>query len=349
MSVNERFMGSYASYATRHFSFFQKHNQASVSENTEYHGTIYHIFFHSLIIYPELAYTADEKGSSYESYMITRDQFNSILSELYRNNYILIDIASIYSVDASGAVSQKPLFIPKGKKPLIISLDDLSYYSYMRGRGFANKLVLDTDGRVATEVITPKGETVVTRDGDVVPILDDFVASHPDFSQGNAKGVIALTGFEGILGYRTDSRHASSSEAVGETLRAIKVAQVLKSEGWKFASHSYSHDHSFLTGSISLDDLKKDTQEWDNEVKPLVGNTDIFIGPFGQIFSVHDPRRNYLISRGFRMFCGVGMDLYLHYFHDHVMMNRADIDGYRISHNPIELKGYFEVAALKNE
>ena len=56
----------------------------------------------------------------------------------------------------------------------------------------------------------PDGTTLVTRKSEVVPLVDRFVENHPDFSIDGAKGIIALTGVEGILGYRTsgDGRQA---------------------------------------------------------------------------------------------------------------------------------------------
>ncbi|MEI6480042.1 MAG: hypothetical protein WCO12_00780 [bacterium] len=308
--------------------------------NVLYKGTIYHIFFHSLIVYPELAFNGNKNQGLYENYMITRDEFNKILPELYKNNFVLIDINSIYKINKDGTVVRKPIYIPKGKKPLIISIDDLSYYRGMQGHGFANKLVLDENGNVATEVITPKGETVVTHDGDVVPILDAFVADHPDFSMGGAKGTIALTGYEGVLGYRTE---ATTSKSYLQDIQSAKnIIDKLKSTGWSFASHSYSHDQSFINKTISLENLKKDSERWDREVKPLVGDTNIFIGPFGQVFSQGDPRRAYLVSKGFKVLCGVGVNPYLRYFSDYVAMDRADIDGYRFSHTANLLKTYFD-------
>ena len=41
-------------------------------------------------------------------------------------------------------------------------------------------------------------------DYDMVPWIDTFVKEHPDFSYHGHKGIIALTGYEGVLGYRTD-------------------------------------------------------------------------------------------------------------------------------------------------
>jgi isoleucyl-tRNA synthetase len=51
--------------------------------------------------------------------------------------------------------------------------------------------VLDKDGNVATEVTDRDGKSIVTRDGDIVPILDDFIKLHPDFSwQGVGAGLL---------------------------------------------------------------------------------------------------------------------------------------------------------------
>ena len=212
------------------------------------------------------------------------------------------------------------------------------------GHGFADKLVFDKDGNVATEIITENDKKEITRDGDVVPILDDFVASHPDFSFKGAKGIIALTGYHGILGYRTDKTKSLNYTKDVESVK--KIISKLKDTGWRFASHSYSHDKGYSTGTISIEKVKQDAILWDKEVKPLIGDTDIFIAPYGQVFKENDPGRTYLISRGFKMFCGVGMDLYFHYFSDSVTMNRADIDGYRLVHTPRLLKRYFDVAKV---
>ena len=46
--------------------------------------------------------------------------------------------------------------------------------------------------------------SVSVGDYDLVPLLDAFVEAHPDFSYHGRKGVLAMTGYEGVLGYRTD-------------------------------------------------------------------------------------------------------------------------------------------------
>lgn len=53
----------------------------------------------------------------------------------------------------------------------------------------------------------------------MVPLIDRFVEEHPDFSYRGAKGIVALTGYNGILGYRTDQ----SYETRPDDLDANKV------------------------------------------------------------------------------------------------------------------------------
>lgn len=308
-----------------------------------YTGQVYHIFFHSLIIYPEMAFH-DEGKQSFKDYMITRTEFEKILPQLYTNNFILVDSSILYRTNPDGTISKKEILLPEGKRPLIISIDDVNYQTDRDNKGFAKRLVLDSQGDVATEVVTPTGEIIVTSDGDVMPIIDDFVKLHPDFSFNGAKGIIAETGFDGVFGYRTNIASYQEREKDIESIKAI--VKRLRETGWQFASHSYSHEMPFRTNTLTLDQLKYDTDRWDTEVRPFVGNTDIFIGPFGQIFKDGDPRRDYLLSKGFKIFYGVGMDLYLEYFPKYLIMNRADIDGIRLTQSPSMLYEYFDPTSV---
>lgn len=328
-------------------SFFHKQEPlpdplppAPVIQTVLYKGKIYQVFFHSLILYPKLAFTKDSEGQGFRDYMVTRSEFEKILPILYQKNFVLINPHLLLNIHPDGTVSKRDLYLPPGKKPLILSLDDVNYYTEKRSHGFANRLILDKDGNVATEITTPDKKTIVTRDGDTIPLIDDFVVAHPDFSLHGAKGVIAVTGYQGILGYDTELLNSPDYQSNVEKVKAI--VKRLKETGWKFASHSYSHEVPFRTDSISLAELTRDTELWDTQVRPLVGDTDIFIGPFGQVFQPEDARRSYLVSKGFKQLYGVGMDLYQNYFPNYFMMDRANIDGIRIVKTPEKLHEFFE-------
>ena len=140
----------------------------------------------------------------------------------------------------------------------MISIDDVSYYEYMEGDGFATNLFVAPDGRVLNNYTDAQG---VTHQGsyDVMPMIDDFVREHPDFSHDGARGVIALTGYNGVLGYRSSpSEYAGKNPNLEQDIAtATGVAQALKNEGWEFASHSWGHIN--FTNS-SLGSIQADTE-----------------------------------------------------------------------------------------
>ena len=96
--------------------------------------------------------------------------------------------------------------LPEGKKPFVMSQDDVCYYEYMDGDGFASRMIIGEDGKPTNEMKMDDG-SVSVGSYDLVPLLDDFIKEHPDFSYRGAKACIAFTGYNGILGYRTDSAY----------------------------------------------------------------------------------------------------------------------------------------------
>ncbi len=262
---------------------------------TRYDGQFYHVFFHSLIVYPELAFDNDYTHEGYDMWMTTVSEFKNMLPQLYDRGFILYSMADIQK--------DKEILLPPGKKPLVISIDDVCYYDYMKNDGFAEKLVINEAGEVACQVRTPEGNTVVTYDGDVMPILDQFVKEHPDFSYRGAKGVVAVTGYEGALGYRiTDLAGEELANAQNEVK---KIASVMRENGWLFACHSYTHNNYFKDGGVTYSLLVNDTQRWADTISEYVLKPDIYISPFGYHLASEDERLKYLSDAGYKYFCPV--------------------------------------------
>ncbi len=315
--------------------------QARAAELVLYDGPIEHIFFHPLIVYPEKAFDDDYKARGLNEYMVTVREFNRIIDSLYARGYMLIDTHEIFEERSNGAKTElvrKELWLPKNKKPLILSIDDLNFYPYMLENGMNHKLVLDSAGNIAAFLVSPEGEDIIAYDTEIVPILDRFVAEHPDFSYKGAKGVIALTGFNGVLGYQThvinDPAYATEKE------QALAVIKRLKETGWSFASHGYGH---IDTARRSLNDLIKDTEKWKVEVESLIGPTDVFIYPYGSSVPTTDARFKYLQQSGFKVFCAVGPREYLRYNPDSIVMDRRHIDGIAFWQQPDTLEDLFNV------
>lgn len=309
----------------------------------KYKGPVYHVFFHSLIVYPELCFTGDSMEQGYNNWMTTVRECKLMLQEMYERGYTLVDLRTLFKINGSGKMVMEDIYVPEGQKPLVISVDDMSYYKYMERDGFAKKLVLDKEGKLASLIDTPQGNEIISAEGDVVPILNNFVEQYPDFSQKGAKGTLALTGYEGILGYRTNHNNPGWQK---ERDAVVPVVSKLKETGWAFASHSYTHRRTFSQGTITLDYLKYDTSKWFEEVGSIVGNTNIFIAPFGATFGQKDARQRYIVSRGFNVYCGVGPRPSYILYKDSAYMERLDLDGYKMFHKPELMKDLFDVGKV---
>ena len=311
-----------------------------------YQGPIEHIFFHPLLAYPELAFDNDSQTKGFNDWFVTVKEFKKILDSLYENNYILIDIHAIFNKPENGKplTVRKDLLLPAGKKPLVLSIDDLNYYKYMIQNGTVHKLILDENGNVASFSLSAQGIPTTSRDNEIIPILDQFVQNHEDFSLNGAKGIIALTGYEGVLGYRTNE--LDSPNFAAEKNQALSLVKSLKETGWSFASHGYGH---LDARKIPLSVLTKDTQRWLTEVALLTGLTDLYIYPFGSSVLPGDPKFEFLLNKGFKVLSAVGPNPYLKSGPDYLMMDRRHIDGLALHSQAELLKGFFESSDIIDE
>jgi len=309
-----------------------------------YNGPIEHIFFHPLLAYPSLAFDGDADSNGFNQYFVTVSEFKKIFNQIYANNYILIDYNTLYEEKAEGGKTvlvHKELKLPPNKKPLILSVDDVNYPDYKSTNGTISKLILDSDGNVATYSVSPSGENVTSHDNEVIPIIDAFVAEHPDFSFQGAKGILAFTGYYGILGYNTNKLDSPSYP--DERQSALAILKRLKETGWTFASHGYSH---LDARAVSYQSLEEDTARWEKEVGSLIGPTNIYVYPFGSSVLPGNPKFQYLLDQGFNILCSVGPTPYLKATPEYVMMDRRHIDGIALNNQEAILKNLFDVKSV---
>lgn len=298
---------------------------------------ISHVFFHSLIADTSKAFDGDYKAGAYNTVMTTVDEFNKIMEQMYERGYVLVrihDMADfVTEEDGSVKFTKGKIMLPEGKIPFILSQDDVNYYDYMTGDGYANRLVIGEDGMVTTEMDLEDG---TTQQGsyDVVPLLEDFIKEHPDFSYRGARGILAITGYEGVFGYRTSRRsYADSPTLEEETKKAIEVAERLKEMGWELASHGWGHRYM---GQIPYNNFVWDIDMWEAEVKPILGDTDIYIYPYGNDVGDWRPykgdRYEYLKSKGFVYFCNVDAagPYWVQISDEYLRQGRINLDGMRM-------------------
>ncbi len=245
--------------------------------------TIPHIFVRPLIADTELAFSS-ENASTYASNYITVDEFKALLNELYENDYVLVslhDMASMVEYETDGVTSEKmktgSIYLPEGKKPIVLSVENACYTETMSEEGFASRLVLLND-ELTCELV--KGNVTTYGSYDVVPVLEEFIEEHPDFSYQGARAVLGITGLYGVLGYHTSYLYMDESSYVDDTTAARKVVERLKELGYEIACNGYSYSGVSET-SMDEETFEEEMNSWINETASVVGKTDIFIFPYG--------------------------------------------------------------------
>ncbi len=280
-----------------------------------------HLFSHSLVVDKER--TFDDEWST------TIEDFEEMLQDMYDQGYVMVSIHDLYEVtkDEDGNEKWVPadILLPEGKKAFVLSLDDVNYYHAHEDYGYASKLVLDENGDVMSEYIDAEGNVLIGA-YDCVPLVDQFIKAHPDASYKGAKGIISVTGYNGILGYRTDATYDLSNvycdeeqqawieahpefDLETEQMEAKEVAEALKENGWEFASHTWGH---VRVGDRSLEGIQTDTEKWKANVEPLVGETDIITFAHGQdiqetagAYTENNEKYQYYREQGYRIFCNI--------------------------------------------
>jgi hypothetical protein len=289
-----------------------------------YEGKLLNVFFHQLVARPEIAFRGSRKNFFLEWY-VTTDEFKKILNELYMAGYVLVHIDEFYEVshvDGVKKVSAKKLLVPEGKKPMVISIDDLCYYEFLRDNGFAHKLVIDENREIA-EWTASAGGGELSYDLDIVTIIEGFIRLHPDFSVRGAKGIIALTGYEGVLGYQTQNLDAPGYSK--EAQEAAAVVNRLKELGWRFASHSWGH---LNMPTVPMSWFTYDLKLWDRQVRPIMGDTDLYIYPFGAGVEAQEDRHKLLRGLNYNLFFGVGSGFGHSECGEYIYLDRRNIDGF---------------------
>ncbi len=284
-------------------------------------GKIVNLSFQLLVADPARGFSHEPYGYSINRNFITTEEFSKILQQLYDNGYILVELDDFVELetkdDGSVVYKAKTLYLPKGKKPIMLTQTNVNYNYYLidsdgdktpdaKGGGIASKLLWD--GKTFTNEMVDAEGKVVKGDFDLVPILEKFVDKHPDFSYQGAKATLALTGYNGLFGYRT---HPGAADIFGQDAyqKAIAdakaVSDALRKNGYVLACYTYEN---IPYGESSVTQIKNDLISWTDEVTPILGNVDILA--YAQLTDITDAaayegeKYQTLYDTGFRYFLG---------------------------------------------
>jgi hypothetical protein len=246
-------------------------------------------------------------ANSYKKNFVAIEEFSAILQQLYDNGYVLVNFNNFIeeTVDAGGNITMtfKPIYLPEGKKPVMLTETLVNYFGYMvdgdedgkpdaQGEGFACKLVL-RDGKIVNEMVNFRGETVYG-EYDLVPILNSFIERNPDFAYRGARATLAVTGSEGIFGYRIQT----ADEAEIAACKAL--VQELRNQGYLLACNSFVN---VAYNRVDATYIQNDIKMWKEEIVPVIGDVDIMVYAAGSdIENYNGSKFNVMQNEGFRYF-----------------------------------------------
>ena len=328
---------------------------------------VVNLSFHCLIHDPQRAYADKVYKNSYKSNYITTTEFSRVLEELYENGYMLVRMSDLVNAvtDDSGKTTyaSKTLYLPAGKKPLMLTETNVNYYTYTTdsdgdllpdkgGAGFASRLLVDDNGQITCEMVDANGNTVYGA-FDLVPILNAFIEEHPDFSFRGAKATLAFSGYDGILGYRTN---AAAKESLGEAAwnkeveGAKQIVSALRADGYELACYTYRNVSYADRGAP---EIQADLNSWAAEVEPIVGEVDTIV--FAQLGDISDTapysgsKFNVLYNAGFRHYLGFTSGAaqgWASIAGEYVRMGRMMVTGNNLMNNPNYFSGLFNAAEV---
>ena len=315
--------------------------------------------FHVLIHDMAKALKSEQYGGSYNKNFVTTGEFTKILENLYRNGYVLVDFESFVGaktdINGNAQFEAVPIYLPADKKPVMITETMVNYFAYMIDpnndgtidhSGFASKLVLDGNGNIKAEYVDANGQTNVGN-YDLVPILEDFIQSHPDFSYRGARAILAVTGHEGVFGYRINSAVVASKGNdywENEVAGAKAITNALREKGYTIACYTYKND---AYAGWSVAQISADLQSWTTQVTSVIGNVDTFV--FAKTSNISDYNGNAfqtMYQSGFRYFISNADTPMTQVNPTYVRQNRLMVTGETMQHYTSRFTGLFDCAAI---
>lgn len=258
--------------------------------------------FHMLIEDMARAMGNAELKGQYNKNFVTTGEFSKILDQLYAADYVLVDydswLGSSVGVDGKETYFVQPMKLPANKKPVMITETLVNYLGYMidsnkdgtpdaGGDGIASRLVVDANGDIKAEYVDANGQTLVGN-YDLVPLLEEFIRQHPDFSYRGARATLAVTGDEGIFGYRCNTSYISSvsQSYYDEQLAGAKaIVQALNEKGYTFASFTYSNQNY---RDYTAKQIQEEMRNWTNYVTPAFGDVQVKVMVYAKEHGIGD-------------------------------------------------------------
>lgn len=323
--------------------------------------TIPNLSFHVLMADASRACNKNVSGADmaglYNKNFVSVEEFSRILNQLYSSNYVLVDFDSfVYKatgVDGNDEFGAKSIYLPQGKKPVMITETMVNYFEYMvdpdkdgtldgTGHGFANKLVLDENGDIKAAYVDANGQSLVGN-YDLVPVLESFIQEHPDFVYQGARAILAVSGTEGVFGYRTNTSYVSRFGQAfydNEVIEAKKVVAALREKGYTIASYTYSNQ---AYRSMTTLQIQTEVTNWTNQITPVLGEVDTMVfARASDIESYSGTTFDVLYRSGIRYFLNSGSSPRVDINKTFVRQTRLMVTGETLAWYSSQFTSYFD-------
>lgn len=329
-------------------------------------ASIPNLSFHCLIADPTRAFIDKDYGKSYNTNYVTIDEFSKILDQLYANDYVLVDFGSFIvetvGEDGKTTYSTQAIYLPEDKKPIMLTETLVNYETFSidsdgdgeadkGGDGFASKLVVK-DGKIVNEYVDANGNTLYGA-YDLVPILENFIEEHPDFCYQGARATLAVSGEDGVFGYRImhSVKESKGEDYYNEQVEGAKaIAQALRDRGYTIACYTYAN---VSYGTLSATKIQVDLDNWKKEVKPVLGDVPVLVYAKASDISAdgnyEGGKYNVLKEAGFRYFISSANVPYAEVTVNYVRQSRIMVTGQQMTTSPDTFSKYFNAKDVLND
>ena len=178
---------------------------------------------------------------------------------------------------------------------------------------------------------------------DLVPVLEAFIQEHPDFCYQGARAILAVTGTEGVFGYRTNTSYVSRFGQTfydDEVAGAKEIVAALREKGDTIASYTYSNQA--YRGMNTLQ-IQAEVQNWTNQITPVIGEVDTMVfARASDIEAYSGTTFNVLYNSGIRFFLNNGSSPRVDVNTTFVRQTRLMVTGEAMAWYSSQFSNYFD-------
>ncbi|MDO5734517.1 MAG: hypothetical protein Q4P08_05245 [Eubacteriales bacterium] len=289
-----------------------------------------------LIARPDLAFRAESNTQHAQHNLLTTDEFRKFLATMEEQNYVLIRPSLFFNYPKS----EPEIIVPRGKKPLILLLENAAYSTLNQANGTVQKLILNSNQEIQG-FYKDKNRDVLDPENNFIGILEEYIAEHPQFSFDGARAILALYLREDALGYILDETMLENQNEARKkqslmpyvmdnedyALEQTKVRELLlalERKGYDLASAGLGTE---LYNRLTPTELQQELWRWQGLIDQLNLSEPVKILLFpegGHVYS-DSAALDVVLNQGYQLLIGMGPKPYNYYFDSFVHLDRQTV------------------------